>query len=231
MEAHIKGHANELPDDDGADSNVSSFESDQYSIKMEKPLDIDSDVGVAAAGEMQHKGKVLTVLPETPRESSSEANSDGDELAYYNGMYQRYDRSAATSSVNSAYATTGDSSGGVNPALLAAVSMASSNLALREEELEALHRRSRSPMEMETEPATPMVAIDMHVANVKQERVMMQQHQHQPRTAIESHHNQHHHQHHHNDHHEMQNTFAYEPLAVMRQQGYFAPVPKVEEYK
>ncbi|GAB0095832.1 Krueppel homolog 1 [Sergentomyia squamirostris] len=105
MEAHIKGHANEIPDDDDV----------KIINEVSEPLTIDESME-SPMMEME------PVMPEqhvmqldTPRESSSETNSDGDDVTYYN-MYSRFEQSVVNNY--------GVSASGVNPALLAAASIA-----------------------------------------------------------------------------------------------------------
>lgn len=178
MEAHIKGHANEIPDEEGGDS--SSFSVDVDTIKMEKSVD-------STGSATKKVNKNSNILPETPIESSSEANSDGDELVYYNNMYSRYEQS---NTPNNSYPAE-QPSVGVNPALLAAVSMVTS-----------------SPSVL---PVTNMEVDDVQSVQQPHDTKLHMKHESIPSGAL------------------LANSFTYEPLAIMRQQGYFAP--KVEEYR
>lgn len=170
MEAHIKGHASEITDEDGNDSTLST------------ELDARKNHNLNNLMNVMTKPSTYT---ETPRESSSEANSDADELAYYNLQFSRLDQSNI-SSYNIEQAS------GVDPALLAAVSLAASVVGNGE----LGDYRSTSPNKIHIKNA-PVLS---------------------PPTSL-----------HQNSF--SQNNLVYEPLAVMRQQGYFAPAPRVEEFR
>lgn len=191
MEAHIKGHANEIPDDEQEAVAESTTGNDTNVVKLEiGPNLIDSSNAVQSPNSTMPlpspspnstvSTSTISVLP-TPRESSSDAHSDGDEMAYYN-LFTRFDQQTSPE-----YNV--QSTGGVNPALLAAVSIAAS--ANESENLTTL--RSHRPA-----PSTSTSSM-LRAANDQD-------------TLMES-------------------SFIYEPLSVMRQQGYFTPAPKVEEFK
>uniref|UniRef100_A0A1L8DIX2 C2H2-type domain-containing protein n=1 Tax=Nyssomyia neivai TaxID=330878 RepID=A0A1L8DIX2_9DIPT len=102
MEAHIKGHANEIPDDE--DVKLIPDTPEPQPDRLASPMrDLEPLVE-------QHPMQI-----DTPRASSSEPNSDGDDVTYYN-MYSRFEQSVVTNY--------GVPASGVNPALLAAASIA-----------------------------------------------------------------------------------------------------------
>lgn len=167
MEAHIKGHASEITDEDGNDSTLST--------------ELDTRKNHNLNNLMSAMSKPSTYT-ETPRESSSEANSDADELAYYNLQFSRLEQS---NSYNLEQAS------GVDPALLAAVSLAASVVG-----------------NGEISDYGSVAANKTHLKNAS------------PASPTSHHQNSF-----------SQNNLVYEPLAVMRQQGYFAPAPRVEEFR
>uniref|UniRef100_A0A7G3AAH4 Putative c2h2-type zn-finger protein n=1 Tax=Lutzomyia longipalpis TaxID=7200 RepID=A0A7G3AAH4_LUTLO len=105
MEAHIKGHANEIPDDEDVKVVPDAPEAQPMDDRLSSPMH-DMEPLVSDPHPMQL---------DTPRESSSETNSDGDDVTYYN-MYSRFEQSVVTNY--------GVPASGVNPALLAAASIA-----------------------------------------------------------------------------------------------------------
>lgn len=185
MEAHIKGHANEMPDDDENEITESSSGND---AKMRtSPNSTMPAPSTSPNSTITTTTAAPPTLLSTPRESSnSDAHSDIDEIAYYNSY-------AHSNSSTSGY--TVPSGGGVNPVLLAAVSIAAS--ANDSDDLTALGRNhQRNGLSMM--PSTSSGASSLAAAVNEQD---------------------------------MNNSFIYEPFAVMRQQGLFNPVPKVEEYR
>lgn len=194
MEAHIKGHANEIPDDEveGNDAEAKST-TDTLSLDASPPGAAIKSLPSSARSmtSSPSSSTVAAAIPPTPRESScSEANSDGDELNYYN-LYSRFDQSIPDNGYGNH-----QSSGVVKPALLEAVSIA----AWASDEHS--HRNSILPhpsvsLQSNTHPS---------ISNALLEAVSQQE-------SV------------------MDTSFIYEPLAVMRQQGYFTPAPKVEEFR
>lgn len=170
MEAHIKGHASEITDEDGNDSTLST--------------ELDTRKNHNLNNLMTTMSKPSTYT-ETPRESSSEANSDADELAYYNLQFSRLEQSNI-GSYNIEQAS------GVDPALLAAVSLAASAVGNGEIGDYGSVSPNRTLLKNATGLPTPT---SLHQSSFSQ------------------------------------NNLVYEPLAVMRQQGYFAPAPRVEEFR
>lgn len=170
MEAHIKGHASEITDEDGTDSTLST--------------EMDSRKNNNLNNLITSISKPSTCT-ETPRESSSEANSDADEIAYYNLQLSRLEQSNIIN-----YNV--EQAPGVDPALLAAVSLAASVVGNGE----MSHYRSASPNKTLSRNSTgPSTSPLLHQNSFNQ------------------------------------SNLVYEPLAVMRQQGYFAPAPRVEEFR
>lgn len=168
MEAHIKGHASEITDEDGNDSTLST--------------ELDTRKNLNNLMSVMSKPSTYS---ETPRESSSEANSDADELAYYNLQFSRLEQSNI-SSYNIEQAS------GVDPALLAAVSLAAS--VVGNGELGDYGSASPNKTHLKNSPVlSPPTSIHQNSFS--------------------------------------QNNLVYEPLAVMRQQGYFTPAPRVEEFR
>lgn len=183
MEAHIKGHANEMPDDD---ENEVAESTNRNDVKMRT-----SPTSTMPAPLISPNSTITTTISTpliaTPRESSnSDGHSDVDEIAYYNS----YSQSNAS---GTGYLI--PSGGGVNPALLAAVSIAAS--AKDSDDLTALGR-SHQRNGLSTLPSTS--AGTSSLAAVVNEQ-------------------------------DINNSFVYEPFAVMRHQGLFNPVPKVEEFR
>lgn len=227
MEAHIKGHANEIPDEDGTDSNVSSYTAGD--IESPQKIDMESSTSTSANSSTIGSVQLIKSQPETPRESSSEATSDGDDLSYY-GMYPRFEQTVANT-----YATSVP--GGVNPALLAAVSIADQLRTASQSTQNQMHspvrsvsppqrlqqqQRSRSPPQLHQQ----QLPLHPPPPPLKQQHLLIQQQQQQQQL-------QHQQQQPHLMHQEpmIQDGYAYEPLVAMRQHGFFAPVPKVEEFR
>ncbi|KAG4074840.1 hypothetical protein HA402_009265 [Bradysia odoriphaga] len=171
MEAHIKGHASEITDEDGNDSTLST--------------ELDTRKNHNLSNLMTAISKPSTYT-ETPRESSSEANSDADDLAYYNLQFSRLEQSNINHYNNMEQAS------GVDPALLAAVSLAASVVGNGE----IGDYESGSPNKTQSKNTTGL---------------------HTPPSLHQNGFSQ--------------NNLVYEPLAVMRQQGYFTPAPRVEEFR
>lgn len=185
MEAHIKGHANEIPDDeengstDGVPSNgndaVKNENGNGNSILHASPTSTLRTVSSPSPNSL------ATSSTSTLKESSMDAHSDS-EMTYY---------SLCTKSEYEM----GRGGGGVNPALLEAVSIAAS--AHESEDLTTLRSRHNNNMQS----PIPSTSHNSLFAAVREQDNLM-------------------------DH-----SFIYEPLAVMRQQGFFNPAPKVEEFK
>jgi uncharacterized Zn-finger protein len=109
MEAHIKGHANDIPDEEDQqnDNSILSVKSEGNEIvtspnRNDEPLELMSP---------PKSNRNLSKAP-TPKDSESDTNSDGDEIAYYN-MYPRFEQR------NNCGPSTG-----LNPVLLEAASIA-----------------------------------------------------------------------------------------------------------
>lgn len=199
MEAHIKGHANEMPDDDqDAPEAIPRKEIETVKIESNNSHAIESTKTIRASptstmpalspspNSSSTIASNISMLP-TPRESSSDAHSDADDMAYYN-IFTRFDQSTS----NNEYKVQSNHGGGVNPALLAAVSIAAS--ANDSDDLTMLS--THAPTTSTTNSATNAL-----LAAVSEQDATMDP------------------------------SFIYEPLAVMHQQGYFNPAPRVSEYK
>lgn len=175
MEAHIKGHANDIPDED---------EERAQSVDM-TPINQGRPDEVTINTIPQQITSNINQMPETPKGSSSEANSDGDDLTYYN-MYSRFEQSVVNNyGVQS----------GVNPALLAAASIAAAA------NFEEQQRQMISP--------PPSSSNSITSNGISSSPINLQ--------TLSN--------------HSMQSTspsYMYEPLVVMRQDGYFAPAPPIE---
>lgn len=141
MEAHIKGHANEMPDDEKDDDNLMIIDHTSAQLQQlpdnkqhllqstmqqeaNNPNDITNNFintdNMSNIATVSSKNTSLTssMYPETPKDSetSSEQNSDGDDITYMN-MYSRFEQSVVNSyGMNS----------GVNSALLAVASITAS---------------------------------------------------------------------------------------------------------
>lgn len=125
MEAHIKGHANGEPDDQ-MDSNATDengaktvkVEQSPSAIELVRPTSSSMSSPISSTSPLN--SAPTPILP-TPRESSSDANSDADDISYYN-MYSRYEQIQNSPQNYSIHSSSGGGhGGGVNPALLAAV--------------------------------------------------------------------------------------------------------------
>lgn len=222
MEAHIKGHANEMPDDEGNDAEstttpdtnklnmeeassmeVSSIDMEiassttsmrsSMASSMSSALSTSSSMSSSSSPPINPSVAVAvaaTSVAHTPRaSSSSETNSDGDEVNYYN-LYSRFEQSMADNGYN--HQT------GVNPALLAAVSIVAS---ANEEHNQRNNTLPHSSVSMVPPAPSAQPISNALLAAVNQQDALL-------------------------DH-----SFIYEPLAIMRQQGYFTPAPKVEEFR
>lgn len=243
MEAHIKGHANEIPDDEmeGNDAEATSNHAaaaaaattankTEFTVRTKTEpeltiVDTPNEPEIASStitsmlrstliSTSPHMNSVIPIapaaIPHTPRESSSsETNSDGDgELNYYN-LYSRFEHE------NGGYNHHHHQSGGVNPALLAAVSIASAsatedlstnrNTILPHSSV-SLQQSSSSLLTPISSSLAPSAAVAQPISNALLAAVNQQD-------SL------------------MDNSYIYEPLAVMRQQGYFTPAPKVEEFR
>lgn len=197
MEAHIKGHANDLPDDDEQPNESNMFSSSDIIEKQEpmsSPMSSDEPISL-----MTSPAAKKSCMSETPRDSSSEANSDGDDVSYYN-MYSRFEHSV----------NYGVSTGGVNPALLAAASIAAAASAAG---LDEPHNSPSSPISLS--PNNNLTTTSSSNSNNSSSVTSMQpppQQQHHGSVAHS-------------------NGFVYEPLAVMRHHGYFTPAPQSPEFR
>lgn len=211
MEAHIKGHAKDLPDDEPdtatETSPAKSENGNAISVKSEQmPMEAQQTIRASPTTTMpmlspspnsNTSAPNITILP-TPRDSSSDTHSDGDDINAYYNIFTRFDQT--TASVNNEYKVQsngnigagGGAGGGVNPALLAAVSIATS--ANEADDLTTLRNH------MPTSSASSSATNALLAAVTEQDATM-------------------------------DASFIYEPLAVMHQQGYFNPAPRVGEYK
>ncbi|XP_055300622.1 Krueppel homolog 1-like isoform X2 [Sitodiplosis mosellana] len=198
MEAHIKGHAKDLPDDEPAETATEAVaKSEPVKVEQLAPaMDVTQTIRASPTSTMPMlspspnsniSASNMSALP-TPRDSSSDTHSDGDEMSYYTNIFTRFDQKAS----NNEYKVQSHGGGGVNPALLAAVSIAAS----QNEADDLTTLRTHLPVSSATSSATNAL-----LAAVNEQE-----------TAI--------------DH-----SFIYEPLAVMHQQGYFNPAPRVGEFK
>ena len=187
METHIKGHASEEPDEEHSGEATAS--GDKSNVKREKLASASEPISTTEAAMQSPSAPLssspplvnITMIP-TPRDTSSEATSDGDEISYYN-LYSSNQRFEQPNPYH-----VQSPSAGVNPVLLAAVSIATSQSAT-----EVFNQRN---MSSQINPSSSMSVLPQA-----------------PDTGI------------------MNSSYIYEPLAVMRQQGYFTPAPKVEEFR
>lgn len=198
MEAHIKGHAKDLPDDESEIATEAVAKSETVKVEQLAPnMDASQTIRASPTSTMpmlspsptsNTSASNLSALP-TPRDSSSDTHSDGDEMSYYTNIFTRFDSQKAS---NNEFKVQSHVGGGVNPALLAAVSIAAS----QNEADDLTTLRTHLPTASATSAATNALL----AAVTEQETAM--------------------------DH-----SFIYEPLAVMHQQGYFNPAPRVGEFK
>lgn len=205
MEAHIKGHANDVPDDEEENSNggvttePGTVDKSNNVVIIQEIIEEDSiDLSSTTPPPPQSSSSTpslvlehiptssnspnnLHVIPITPKESSSENNSDGDDVTYYN-MYSRFEQSVVGGSTTSI---------GVNPALLAAASMAAASFD---------QHLSSSP----SPPPSTSAGSSILSSSSSQQSTSMQP-----------------------------PSFIYEPLSVMRQHGYFGPTTssQVDTYR
>lgn len=195
MEAHIKGHAKDLPDDEPetATEAVAKAEPVKMELAASAP-DVSQTIRASPTSTMpmlSPSPNSNTSVPNvshmpTPRDSSSDTHSDADDMAYYN-IFTRFDQTTSTNEYK-----VQSNGGGVNPALLAAVSIAAS--AKDTDDLTTL--RNYLP-----QSSGPSSATNALLAAVTEQDATMDP------------------------------SFIYEPLAVMHQQGYFNPAPRVGEFK
>lgn len=197
MEAHIKGHANQIPDNEHESPEAMPRTSIE-NVKMEKngshAMETLHTIRASPTSTMPalspspnsnaSTGTLLSMV-QTPRESSSDTHSDADDMTYYN-IFARFDQSTSNTEYQMQPRV-----GGVNPALLAAVSIAAS--ANDSDDLTLL--RTHAPSNPVPNPSTNALL-----------------------AAV-------------NDRDNSMDPSFYEPLAVMHQQGYFNPAPRVSEYK
>lgn len=205
MEAHIKGHAKDLPDDE-ADAAAETTptkpnETNAINVKSEQmPTDVTQTIRASPTTTMpmlspspnsNTSAPNITILP-TPRDSSSDTHSDGDDINAYYNIFTRFDQPTTINNEYKVQSNGGGGGGGVNPALLAAVSIATS--ANEADDLTTLRNH------MPTSSASSSATNALLAAVTEQDATM-------------------------------DPSFIYEPLAVMHQQGYFNPAPRVGEYK
>lgn len=187
MEAHIKGHANDMPDDETSpepnerimDVEVESSTSSIKSSQSPTCMIVEESSSISQSVSTEN-------LSETPRDSGSEINSDVDESSYYN-LYSRFEHSMNNYTMH----------GEIDSALIAAASI-------------------RAAVEQRTPIMSPPLSQSSSSSM-------------QPPSSISSPPLTNNHQTH--GHTSSGRNFAYEPLAVMRQQGYFAPAPPSSEYR
>lgn len=206
MEAHIKGHAKDLPDDEAdaattgttTPTKTETVKSEQMPTAMEVTQTIRASPTttmpmLSPSPNSNTSAANITILP-TPRDSSADTHSDGDDINAYYNIFTRFDQHQTTGPMNNEYKvqSNGGGGGGVNPALLAAVSIATS--ANDVDDLTTL----RNHMPTSSGPSSATNAL---LAAVTEQDATMDP------------------------------SFIYEPLAVMHQQGYFNPAPRVGEYK
>lgn len=212
MEAHIKGHAKDLPDDEAdpaTDTSPTKSENGStINVKSEQmPNEVTQTIRASPTTTMpmlspspnsNTSAPNITILP-TPRDSSSDTHSDGDDINAYYNIFTRFDQTTVSnneykvqSNGSGSGSGGGGGGGGVNPALLAAVSIATS--ANEADDLTTLRNH------MPTSSASSSATNALLAAVTEQDATM-------------------------------DPSFIYEPLAVMHQQGYFNPAPRVGEYK
>ncbi|XP_031623770.1 Krueppel homolog 1 isoform X2 [Contarinia nasturtii] len=196
MEAHIKGHAKDMPDDEPETATEATAKSEP--VKMEQAavtMVVSHTIRASPTSTMpmlspspnsNTSASNISIMP-TPRDSSSDTHSDGDEMSYYTNIFTRFDQKTP----NHEYKVQSNG-GGVNPALLAAVSIA----AQQNEADDLTTLRPHMPA-----ASGPSSATNALLAAVSEQDTTMDP------------------------------SFIYEPLAVMHQQGYFNPAPRVSEYK
>ncbi|CAD7086164.1 unnamed protein product [Hermetia illucens] len=242
MEAHIKGHANEMPDDEeeqqqqpgqsspnhkqepisnGHVNGQPSQPAAQRSPSRQKPQRQQQQPRLLRReslpdSERSHDSSAAStagsIQMETPIDTSSEANSEsednvnGNSLYNNSNMYQRLEQSGISFSLNAPRPT-------INPALLAAASIASRRV-------DAEANSNASPItagtpipphiidEMDTNASSEM--LDYYQKSLDAVSIGSSQPMSVPRSSPM--------------------PITYEPLAVMKQNGYFAPAP-VPEFK
>lgn len=257
MEAHIKGHANEMPDDDDEQQTVassststlstsnqsqphhlqqqnkqhvetissssssppSSSQSSRFSQHLdlmqqhetEKSRDsIGSTVTASSSTSIQtivNDGTCILSI-DTPMETSSEANSEnGEEMNLYGNMYQRFEQNGVSFTIQNR----GHSGSTINPALLAAASIASRRI---EEKSQQGYRIIEIPSPSTSSTTTTTLEIISDQTNDATE--MNGNYYEQSVLASKS---------------NSPPAFAYESLEAIRQRTYLPPAPPVAEFK
>lgn len=195
MEAHIKGHANEMPDDESeatteavaraAGVQTMKTDSNGSASPIESPIRASptSTMPLSPSPNSNTSSTASISLMPTPQSSSE---TEPEDMAYYN-IFTRFDRPGSEYKVQS------HSGIGLNPALLAAVSIATAH---ENADLTTLrtHLTNTPASAASSETNALLAAVSKQDAS-------------------------------------MDPNFIYEPLAVMHQQGYFNPAPRVGEYK
>lgn len=196
MEAHIKGHANEMPDDESEATTeaVARAAAEAHSTKIESN-------GSVSPTESPTRASPTSTMPMSPSPNSntssaasislmptpqSSSEAEAEDMAYYN-IFTRFDRPGSEYKVQS------HGGAGLNPALLAAVSIATANENANLTTLRT-HLAGTPATTGSAETSALLAAVSKQDAT-------------------------------------MDPSFIYEPLAVMHQQGYFNPAPRVGEYK
>lgn len=125
MEAHIKGHAKDLPDDDVDNATEAVAKAEPIKAEQAAPV-MERAIRASPTSTMpmlspspNSSASNMSIMP-TPRDSSSETHSDIDDMAYYN-IFTRFDQTSSKNEYKMQH-----NGGGVDPALLAAVSIAAS---------------------------------------------------------------------------------------------------------
>ncbi|XP_055640905.1 Krueppel homolog 1 isoform X2 [Toxorhynchites rutilus septentrionalis] len=233
MEAHIKGHANEIPDEDETDSKA-AVAADLSAGTGQSGLEYSSSSSNLAVSDNIAGDEPMDLEENLPtprvdfREQSCTGNDDSDSsnnkntkpndsVHYYSQFEQSVFRSYGVQS-------------GVNPALLAAASIAAVATASGLEQTEVRSNKASSPPplsfpvpsshqqkefsaaggRLSPQSLEPQPMVDMLV---HQQQMQQTQHLLHPQSTVGS------------------NAFKYEPLAIMKHHGYFAPASQVSEYR
>ncbi|XP_065094059.1 Krueppel homolog 1 isoform X2 [Ochlerotatus camptorhynchus] len=232
MEAHIKGHANEIPDEEETEtkptvaappaSNSSSRSSLEYSSSSSSIAAPDSLSAAEDAMELEedlHSPKVEFREQLVSGQVSPGGSMPTENIHYYSRFEESVLRSYGVQS-------------GVNPALLAAASIAAAASASSMDQNDIQSNRTPSP------PPLAAFSQQHHLMASNVDRLTPPSSQHQQPIDMMVHHHHHHHQQQGHSQFQRQqqspiNTgaFMYEPLAIMKHHGYFAPASQVTEFR
>ncbi|XP_058815768.1 Krueppel homolog 1-like isoform X2 [Topomyia yanbarensis] len=238
MEAHIKGHAKEAPEEEANDnktvvnaslSTASSRSSPEYSssssnleapdsLMMEQPMELEENLS-APRIDMQEQT--------TDGSSGSKTNRFPENIHFYSQFEQSVLRSYGVQS-------------GVNPALLAAASIAAAATEIQSNKTpsppplaftmsqQQQQQHHQQLLASTADGRLSPSAGQSHAVDIIMQQQQSQSHLLQHQQLPEAHHQ---HQHHQQQISASSNTHKFEPMAVMKNHGYFAPASQVTEFR